>query len=121
MSGDLITMDETSIKAGRKIKGKMHTGYFWPVYGDKDEICYPYAPTKSMSVISDVLGDFSGRLLSDGNESYASYVETVNRQHEHLIHAQCWVHTRRGFDKALQAEKSSGFHWTDVSFRKGNP
>ena len=35
-------MDETPIKAGRAGRGKMKTGYFWPVYGEADEVCFPY-------------------------------------------------------------------------------
>jgi hypothetical protein len=29
-----LAMDETPIKAGVQSKGKMKTGYFWPIYGD---------------------------------------------------------------------------------------
>ena len=35
-------MDETPIKAGRAGPGKMKGGYFWPVYGERDEICFAY-------------------------------------------------------------------------------
>jgi hypothetical protein len=35
-------MDETPIKAGREGPGKMKAAYFWPVYGERDEICFPY-------------------------------------------------------------------------------
>jgi hypothetical protein len=35
-------MDETPIKAGRAGPGKMKGGYFWPVYGERDEICFPF-------------------------------------------------------------------------------
>ncbi|MSQ20399.1 MAG: hypothetical protein EXR39_12785 [Betaproteobacteria bacterium] len=31
------TMDETPIKAARAGPGKMHTGYFWPLYREQDE------------------------------------------------------------------------------------
>jgi transposase len=37
-------MDETPIKAGRSEHGKMKTAYFWPVYGEHDEVCFPYSP-----------------------------------------------------------------------------
>lgn len=39
-------MDETPIKAGRRVKGKLHTGYFWPVYGDRDEVAFPFADSR---------------------------------------------------------------------------
>jgi transposase len=35
-------MDETPIKAGRKERGKMKIGYFWPVYGENNEVCFPF-------------------------------------------------------------------------------
>lgn len=34
LQSQVLTMDETPIKAGRQSKGKLHTGYFWPLYGD---------------------------------------------------------------------------------------
>ena len=30
-------MDETPIKAGRKGRGKLKSGYFWPLWGNTDE------------------------------------------------------------------------------------
>jgi hypothetical protein len=44
--GKVLTMDETPIKAGRKERaaphrGEMKRGYFWPIYGDRDEIAFP--------------------------------------------------------------------------------
>jgi hypothetical protein len=41
----VIAMDETPIKAGRSGHGKMKTGYFWPVYGERDEVCFPFFPS----------------------------------------------------------------------------
>ena len=40
-------MDETPIKAGRAGHGKMKTGYFWPVYGQEDEVCFPFFPSRA--------------------------------------------------------------------------
>lgn len=37
-------MDETPIKAGKNGHGKMQTGYFWSVYGEQDEVCFPFLP-----------------------------------------------------------------------------
>jgi transposase len=41
LQSHVLTMDETPIKAGHKSKGKLQTGYFWPLYGDQDEIAFP--------------------------------------------------------------------------------
>ena len=78
-------MDETSIKAGRTAPGKMRQAYFWPVYGDQDEIVFHYAPTRQHRHVETFLNGFKGTLLSDG---YAAY-EVYAKRHG-LSHAQCW-------------------------------
>jgi transposase len=96
----VVAMDETPIKAGRHGKGKLHTGYFWPIYGDQDEIAFPFAASRAQSVVREALGKFCGILLTDGYIVYDRFVQTVNR----LVHAQCWSHTRRHFIDAERAE-----------------
>jgi transposase len=49
-------MDETPIKAGRAGHRKMHTGYFWPVYGELDEICFPFHTSRSGDFVCSALG-----------------------------------------------------------------
>ena len=91
------------IKAGKskKTRGKLHQGYYWPLYGDQDEILFTYSNSRARSVIETVLHkDFKGTLLSDGYKAYASYV----KQTEGLVHAQCWAHTRRKFFEAKDSE-----------------
>jgi Transposase and inactivated derivatives len=93
----VLAMDETSIKSGRKSKGKMNTGQFWPIYGDKDEIVFTFATTRGRRHIEAMLKErFSGTLVTDGYAAYARYVETT----EGITHAQCWVHGRRKFIEA---------------------
>ena len=94
----VLTMDETPIKAGRTGKGKMHQGYFWPVLGERQEICFPYAESRGTIHIRELLGPLeSGTvLLSDG---YAAYTR-FQKETEGLVHAQCWSHSRREFVKA---------------------
>ena len=99
----VLAMDETPIKAGKskKKKGRMHQGYYWPLFGDQNEIVFTYADSRARRVIEQLLNDeFHGVLLSDGYKAYASYVASV----EGLIHAQCWVHTRRQFFEARDSE-----------------
>jgi transposase len=96
----VLAMDETPIKAGRQKKGKMRQGYFWPIYGDDDEIVFHYAPTREHRHVQALLGDFSGTLLSDGYEAYAAYA----RHNGQVTHAQCWAHCRRGFERATESE-----------------
>jgi transposase len=87
----VLTMDETPIKAGRKGDGGMKTAYFWPVYGDKDEVVFPFSPSRAAAMVRDVLGEYCGVLISDGYQAYERFAE----QTEKVVHAQCWSHTRR--------------------------
>ncbi|QJR00654.1 IS66 family transposase [Halomonas sp. PGE1] len=93
----VLAMDETPIKAGRKAKGKMKEAWFWPLYGDHDEISFTFSPSRAKAHIDTVLGDhFEGVLLTDGNASYARYAE----KRPGVTHAECWAHARRHFEKA---------------------
>jgi len=97
----VLAMDETPIKAGRKHKGKLRQAYFWPVYGEADEIAFSYSPSRASKHVREVLGEsFKGVLVSDGNEAYARYAQT----REAVTHAECWAHTRRYFERAKEAE-----------------
>ena len=101
-SSRVIAMDETPIKAGRRGDGKMKVGYFWPVYGEHDEVCFPFFPSRAHENVVTLLGlskAEGGVLLSDGYAAYASYARKTG-----LTHAQCWAHTRRGFFEAQTAE-----------------
>ncbi|HXG19796.1 MAG TPA: IS66 family transposase [Methylomirabilota bacterium] len=100
LQSQVLAMDETPIKAGRQRKGKLHTGYFWPVYGDQDEIAFPYAASRAQAVVREALGSFCGVLLTDGYTVYERYAQTVNG----LVHAQCWAHCRRQFVDAAAVE-----------------
>lgn len=98
----VLAMDETPIKAGHQgragpQKGKMKSGWFWPLYGDADEVVFTYSNTRGRLHIEQVLSDqFSGTLISDGYAAYARYAEAQKG----ITHAQCWVHSRRYFIQA---------------------
>ena len=66
----VIAMDETGIRAGRVARGRMRQAKLWPVYGDRDEIVFHYAPDRAHHHVPDILGGFSGVLLSDGYQAY---------------------------------------------------
>ena len=98
-------MDETPIKAGRTGHGKMSTGYFWPVYGELDEVCFPFCTSRTHAQVPKLLGlapAANGVLLTDGYEAYRQYALKTG-----LTHAQCWAHSRREVFEA-QADDPSG-------------
>ncbi len=88
LTSRVLAMDETPIKAGRKHKGKMQTAYFWPVYGDKDEVVFPFSPSRAGAMVRQVLGEYCGVLISDGYHAYERYAAQINE----VVHAQCWAH-----------------------------
>ena len=100
LKSKVLAMDETPIKAGRRARGKMQTGYFWPVYGDKNEVAFPFSVSRAAAMVRDVLGEYCGVLLSDGYQAYEKHAAEVNG----LIHAQCWSHARRHFVRAEDVE-----------------
>ena len=92
-----LAMDETPVKAGRsKHRGKMKTAWYWPVYGEGDEVAFTFSPGRARAHIDKVLGEFNGTLLSDGASAYERFAQS----RPGLVHAQCWSHTRRMFVKA---------------------
>lgn len=76
-------MDETPIKAGLSSPGKMKAAYIWPVYGEQDEICFLYYPSRSGKHVQDALGlapPVGSVLQSDGYEVYAQYAKKTGRR-----------------------------------------
>lgn len=99
----VLAMDETPIKAGRREQGKLRQGHFWPIYGEDNEVVFPYATSRSHAHVPTFLGAFLGTLLSDGYEAYAAYA----RNNTAVTHAACWAHCRRHFEGAREAEPAA--------------
>jgi len=95
-------MDETPIKAGQAGGGKMKATYFWPIYGEHDEVCFPHFESRRHEHVEDALGlkaQPGSVLLTDGYAAYSSYAAKTG-----ITHAQCWTHSRRTFFEAQDAE-----------------
>lgn len=98
----VITMDEVPVKAGQAGNGKMKATYFWPVYGDRDEVCFPHFESRRHEHVTHVLGAKLAPgtvLLSDGYGAYDAYARKTG-----ITNAQCWAHSRRGVFEAKNAE-----------------
>jgi len=100
LQSQVLAMDETPVKAGRKEKGKMNAAYFWPIYGDKDEIVFMFSMSRGAALIKDVLKDFCGTLISDGYTVYDNFTSKTDK----VTLAQCWAHARRRFIEAEESE-----------------
>lgn len=102
----VLAMDETPIKAGRAKPGKMKQTWFWPIYGQADEVCFIHSPSRGTQVVVEALGEhFDGTLVTDGHSAYSCYAE----KRPAVAHANCWAHARRKFEAALKADpKAAG-------------
>jgi len=100
LTSRVLAMDETPIKAGRKSKGKMKQGYFWPVYGDQDEVAFRFATSRGHQHAVDILGEYCGTLISDDYKAYEAYAEKRDK----VTRASCWAHVRRKFVDAEDVE-----------------
>lgn len=101
----VLAMDETPIKAGVESPGKMKQAYFWPVYGERDEITFFYFPDRSHGNVVKALGmkpPDGAVLVSDGYGAYEAYAKKVG-----LTHAQCWAHARREVFEARDVEPAA--------------
>ncbi len=99
----VLAMDETPIKAGRKKKGRMQATWYWPIYGEDDEICFTWSTSRGSAHIEQQLEGFEGVLLSDGYAAYDRYAKNKPR----ITQAQCWAHTRRYFERASQSDPAA--------------
>ena len=99
----VLAMDETPIKAGRKKKGQLQATWYWPIYGEEDEICFTWSTSRGSAHIEQQLAGFEGVLLSDGYAAYDRYA----RNKPQITQAQCWAHTRRYFERASQSDAAA--------------
>jgi transposase len=109
LQGSHLKIDETPIKAGRTKtttgpsagRGKMKTGWLWPVLGEQGDIAFGYSEQRGAAAVKAFLGEaYQGTIQTDGYRVYAQYAEKLPG----CTHALCWAHTRRAFLKAEQVE-----------------
>ncbi len=103
LQSKVLAMDETPIKAGKAGKGKMKASWYWPVYGQDDEICFTWSTSRGSGHVKQQLGDFEGTLLSDGYAAYDAYAKSRPQ----VTQAQCWAHTRRYFERAIDSDPAA--------------
>ena len=117
LQSKVLAMDEVPIKAGRKSKGKMQQTYFWPIYGEADEVAFTWSKNRGAQHATAHLKTFSGTLLTDGYAAYPKAVKQLNQEDKKITHATCWAHTRRYFEKALGMEPNKAQYALDLIAR----
>jgi hypothetical protein len=103
LQSKVLAMDETPIKADRSGKGKMRQTWYWPIYGEDDEICFTWSPSRGSDHVVAQLNDFAGTLLTDGYAAYDAYAKRRSK----VTQAQCWTHLRRYFDRSQASDPAA--------------
>lgn len=100
LSGNYLQIDETFVKLlDPEVKGKARQAYFWVLKRPGVGVLFSFDPSRSHKVAAQLLGNFTGKLHSDGFGAY----DTLDRKCEALLLFRCWAHTRRKFYEALEA------------------
>jgi transposase len=97
-SGDYVEFDETFIKLlDPDTKGKAKQCNFWVAKTPGVGVFFRFDPSRGHEVPLEMLGNFEGRLQSDGYPAY----QTLLRKRGGLLAFYCWAHVRRKFVESL--------------------
>ena len=102
----VIAMDETPIKAGRSGHGKMHTGYFWPIYGEHDEVCFPFHTSRSADFVYQALSIKPDQCRSCDRR--LCRIQAIRREDRHpscLVLEPCAARLLRGVDRGAHERR----------------
>ncbi|AVI62913.1 IS66 family transposase [Halomonas sp. GFAJ-1] len=120
LNASLIHMDETTLQVNQEAdRSASIASYMWVQRGGppgQQVVLFDYAASRAGRVPVDLLGDYTGRLLTDGYEGYA---EIVRRNG--ITHAGCWAHARRKFVDAQKVQpkgKTGKADWALNQIRK---
>ncbi|WP_286902557.1 IS66 family transposase [Vreelandella sedimenti] len=106
LTAPLIHMDETTLQVNQEAdRAASATSYMWVQRGGppgQQVVLFDYDASRAGQVPVRLLGNYAGRLVTDGYEGYA---EVVRRNG--LTHAGCWAHARRKFVEAQKVQPKS--------------
>ena len=107
LSQGYLQADETPIPVlDKSKKGKTHQGYHWVYYSPLEKtVFFDYNKGRSREGPSKLLKNFTGYLQTDGYIVYDSFGKKKN-----ITHLNCMAHARRGFEKALDYDKTKAEH-----------
>ena len=94
-----VRADETTARVLRPGTGSTKLVYLWVYVGDTDHPYqyFDYRLDRTRAGPRDILGDFSGGLLTDGHSAYAALIKESDGR---LLDLGCWAHARRKFDES---------------------
>ncbi|MDR5876298.1 IS66 family transposase [Vreelandella gomseomensis] len=120
LNAPLIHMDETTLQVNQEAdRHASATSYMWVQRGGppgQQVVLFDYDASRAGRVPVRLLGDYAGRLVTDGYEGYA---EVVRRNG--ITQAGCWAHARRKFVEAQKVQpkgKTGKADWALNQIRK---
>jgi len=97
LAGTYIQADETTVDVQVPDKsGSNHQAYLWQYGKPGGETVFDFRMGRSREGPRKFLGEFAGRLQTDG---YAAYDKIGGKG---MVHAACWAHARRKFTDAVK-------------------
>ncbi|MGJ7462089.1 IS66 family transposase [Halomonas sp. MA07-2] len=120
LQAPLIHMDETTLQVNAEAgRAASATSYMWLQRGGppgQQVVLFDYDASRAGRVPVRLLGDYAGRLVTDGYEGYAEVVRKNG-----ITHAGCWAHARRKFVEAQKVQpkgKTGKADWALNQIRK---
>lgn len=120
LQAPLIHMDETTLQVNTEVNRlASSTSYMWLQRGGppgQQVVLFDYDASRAGRVPVRLLGDYTGRLVTDGYEGYAEVVRKNG-----ILHAGCWAHARRKFVEAQKVQpkgKTGKADWALNQIRK---
>ena len=97
VSGTYIQADETTVGVQmHDNRGKNHQAYLWQYSRPGGPVVFDFRMGREREGPKGFLGNFEGRLQSDG---YSAYDHVGGPK---IVHAACWAHARRKFFDAVK-------------------
>ena len=103
LQSKVLAMDETPIKAGRDGPGKLKPTWYWPLYGDADELSFTWSESRGSAHVKTQLKDFAGTLLTDGYRAYDAFA----KHKPEITQAQLLGALPRYFERASDGEPAA--------------
>lgn len=101
----LLHTDDTGVRVlDRDDARGVKRGHLWPYVGQGGNVFVEYTPDWSGQGPQAVLADFRGYLVVDGYKGYEALFGPSSPRTE----VGCWMHARRGFERAHQAGDARG-------------
>jgi len=112
LESEYIQADESPIKVQDKNKkGSTHRGYQWVYHAPQEGIVlFHYHRSRSVQAPKELIGNYEGYVQCDGYSVY----DKLCFISEGITLIGCWVHARRGFDKARDSDRVLADYALDI-------